>query len=221
MSASYLAAMGEAILTARAASTLKGKGTMAERSALLLKHSLLQLLAAMLSAAGFAAIYINKERLGKSHFRQATSTFRPEWPNNTFFMESMTILWKYPTCVTEYVSVQDMARVYWIGSARVIGRDLIGWSYDILQAYSVAQGPWDDQKGAQSWRLDSLHGWCSCRLDWPQTPGPQPCSPQVTPYYRKTAATPGSLTYILVAATVMGVFGAAFARIPIVSSKKD
>lgn len=61
MSASYLAVMGEGILTAKAA---YGK-TKREQ---LEVHLWCQALATALAAAGFGAIYKNKENMGKPHF---------------------------------------------------------------------------------------------------------------------------------------------------------
>ena len=66
MTLSYTAVMGEAILMARTAAGTAGDRK--ARSSLLLLHGLFQAIACVLAAAGFAAIYINKERLGKPHF---------------------------------------------------------------------------------------------------------------------------------------------------------
>jgi len=66
MSLAFLTLMGEGVLFARKAGITTGKDA---RATLMANHARLQLLALVFSLAGFATIYINKERLGKPHFK--------------------------------------------------------------------------------------------------------------------------------------------------------
>mmetsp|Transcript_38260 Transcript_38260/g.108170 ORF Transcript_38260/g.108170 Transcript_38260/m.108170 type:complete len:203 (+) Transcript_38260:117-725(+) len=63
MSTAYLAFMGNGVLVARVAD----KGPISERKASYWRHMILTGLGVMLATAGGAAIYLNKEGLGKEH----------------------------------------------------------------------------------------------------------------------------------------------------------